>query len=100
MNPCSFSLAAFSTAAALLAAFPGGRIQAAEVRTVKDVSYLEAGRSEKLDLYLPECAPDDPPSPAVVWIHGGGWTGGTKEEARAAQICGMLAAAEYSSTWL
>jgi beta-galactosidase len=95
MSSCFFPLTACSTAAALLVTVLGGRIQAAEVRTVKDVSYLEAGRSEKLDLYLPESAPDDPPSPAVVWIHGGGWMEGTKDEARAKQICGTLAAAGY-----
>jgi len=78
-----------------LISIPCARTRGAEVRTVPDVSYLEAGRSEKLDLYLPERAPGDPPSPAVVWIHGGGWTEGSKGEARAKQICGALAAAGY-----
>jgi beta-galactosidase len=82
-------------AAALFIANPGSRIRAAEFRTVPDVSYLGTGRSEKLDLYLPERAPDDPPSPAVVWIHGGGGTIGSKSEARAKNVCGTLAAAGY-----
>jgi acetyl esterase/lipase len=30
-----------------------------------------------------------------VWIHGGGWTGGTKNEARAKEICTTLAEAGY-----
>jgi len=95
MNSAFFSLAALSAAAVLSISIPGARIQAAEVRTLKDVGYLGAGRSEKLDLYLPERDPADPPSPAVVWIHGGGWMDGTKGEARAQQICGALASAGY-----
>ena len=31
----------------------------------------------------------------MVWIHGGGWAGGTKNEARAKNICGILANAGY-----
>jgi len=67
----------------------------AGVRLIENVPYLEPGRKEKLDLYLPPRNPGDPPSPAVVWIHGGGWTGGTKSEARARSVCGTLAAAGY-----
>jgi acetyl esterase/lipase len=65
------------------------------VRTLNDVSFLAADRKEKLDLYLP--APPAPGQrfPAVVWIHGGGWAGGTKNEARAKNICGILADAGY-----
>ena len=68
---------------------------AAPVNLIKDVSYLEPGRNEKLDVYLPARAADDPPSPGVVWIHGGGWISGTKNEARAANVCGTLADAGY-----
>jgi acetyl esterase/lipase len=65
-------------------------------RTVVDVAYLAPDRAEKLDLYLPATpAPGAPPAPAVVWIHGGGWTGGTKNEARAKEICTTLTAAGY-----
>ena len=65
------------------------------VSVIKNVTYLEPARSEKCDIYLPERLPSDPASPAVVWIHGGGWTGGTKNEDRAANICGNLAKAGY-----
>src|SRR5581483_965101 len=44
----------------------------------KDIAYLPAGREEKLDLYKPAKRGPDVKSPAVVIIHGGGWTGGDK----------------------
>ena len=61
----------------------------------RDVSFLEPGRAEKLDLYLPSRPADAKASPAVVWIHGGGFTGGKKGEARAHNVCETLAAAGY-----
>ena len=60
-----------------------------------DVTFLSPERAEKLDLYLPAPPPAGKLSPAVVWIHGGGWAGGTKAEARAKNICGILAKAGY-----
>jgi acetyl esterase/lipase len=45
-------------------------------RIVSDVAYLAPGRSERLDVYLPAPPAPGVRSPAVVWIHGGGWTGG------------------------
>lgn len=41
-----------------------------------DVSYATLSPSQKLDLYLP--ATGDGPFPLVVWIHGGGFSGGNK----------------------
>jgi beta-galactosidase len=67
----------------------------AQSRIIKDVAYLGANRNEKLDIYLPERESADPSSPGIVWIHGGGWIGGTKNEARAANICGALAKRGY-----
>jgi beta-galactosidase len=95
MTPFSFFSAVVPASFALWIALPVAQTRAAEAQTVHDVSYLEAGRSEKLDLYLPARDPADPPSPAVVWIHGGGWTGGSKKEARAQEVCGTLAGAGY-----
>jgi len=60
-----------------------------------NVAFLGAGRAEKLDVYLPAAPPSGKLSPAVVWIHGGGWTGGTRAEARAKEICTTLANAGY-----
>src|SRR5688572_3661461 len=65
------------------------------VRITNDVAYLAPDRSEKLDLYLPADPAPGKLSPALVWIHGGGWTGGTKNEARAKNVCGTLAEAGY-----
>lgn len=44
----------------------------------RDLEYVPGGHArQKLDLYLPSKA--DHPLPVVVWIHGGGWTGGSKD---------------------
>ncbi len=72
----------------LRAADPAGRV-------TTDLAFLGPERTEKLDLYLPEPPAAGKLSPAVVWIHGGGWAGGTKNEARAKNICGILARAGY-----
>ena len=48
------------------------------IRMEKDIAYIEGGdESQKLDLYLPEKAPDKP-LPLIVHIHGGGWRAGSK----------------------
>ena len=67
----------------------------ADVRVTKDVAFLAAGRAEKLDVYQPAPRADGRPHPALVWIHGGGWTGGTKNEARADNVCRTAAKAGY-----
>jgi acetyl esterase/lipase len=78
-------------------AFSGLEAGAAEPspRVTTDLPFLAPDRAEKLDLYLPEAPPAGKLTPAVVWIHGGGWGGGTKNEARAKNICGILARAGY-----
>lgn len=44
----------------------------------RDVSYIENGdNAQKLDIYYPEKAPEQP-LPLIVHIHGGGWMGGSK----------------------
>ena len=49
-----------------------------EFRLVPNLTYLVASNWEaKLDLYVTRAA--DKPLPTVIFIHGGGWTGGTKE---------------------
>ncbi len=72
-----------------------GAAEQPEVRVTPDVAYLAADRAEKLDLYQPTKPAGDRGAPAVVWIHGGGWMGGTKNEARAKEICITLAQAGY-----
>jgi acetyl esterase/lipase len=49
-----------------------------EYRVVPNITYQVANQYEaKLDLYLPRNGAK--PAPTVVYIHGGGWVGGTKE---------------------
>ncbi len=75
--------------------FSSATLSIAAPTVIKDINYLEAGRTEKLDVFLPAPPAAGKLSPAVVWIHGGGWTGGTKGEARAQEICTTLANAGY-----
>jgi len=50
----------------------------ADVKTLKDITYATVDdRKLPLDLYLPINVKK--PVPLVIWIHGGGWRGGTKE---------------------
>ncbi len=52
------------------------RAQATGISSVqKDIAYDDAHAAQKLDVYL---AKSDKPTPAMVYIHGGGWRGGSK----------------------
>jgi acetyl esterase/lipase len=56
-----------------------------DVRHLRDLEYARAGeKSLRLDLYLPQGAPG--PLPAIVWVHGGAWRAGSKENPRAAPM--------------
>jgi acetyl esterase/lipase len=81
---------AFLVAASSLFAAP------AEPVVRKDIPFLGEERSEKLDAYLP-AESFERPLPAVVFIHGGGWTGGSKSEAVATGICRTLAENGYAA---
>jgi acetyl esterase/lipase len=49
-----------------------------DYRIVPNITYLTASNYEaKLDLYVTRTP--EKPLPTLIWIHGGGWTGGTKE---------------------
>ena len=61
---------------------------------LSDVSFLGEGRQEKLDLYFPSGA-FRADRPAVVFIHGGGFTGGDKAEYRSASVSADLCRAGY-----
>jgi len=78
----------------LLSAMPA-LAAAPAVRVTNDVTFLAPDRKEKLDVYLPADAAPGQKRPALVWIHGGGWTGGTKAENRAKNICRTVAEAGY-----
>ena len=50
-------------------------------RALRNLDYVGSGNPRQmLDLYLPE-ARADKPNPLVVYIHGGGWEAGGKDEA-------------------
>lgn len=66
------------------------------VTVQKDVAFLGADRKEKLDAYLP-AASFVRPLPAVIFIHGGGWSGGSKDDGRSREICGALAGNGYAA---
>lgn len=49
------------------------------VKVLKDLQYGRAsGRGMVLDLYLPEQT--DKPTPLIIWIHGGAWMAGSKND--------------------
>lgn len=70
-------------------------IAADEIRTEHDVDYLGGGRKEKADLYLPANPQPGQKFPAVLIIHGGGWSGGEKRAAREINIGTTLALNGY-----
>ncbi|MFM9961440.1 MAG: family 16 glycoside hydrolase [Planctomycetaceae bacterium] len=61
----------------------------------RGVRYLADGRDEQADLYVPLNRDEAARSPAVVIIHGGGWTGGKRDAARELNIGTTLAANGY-----
>jgi acetyl esterase/lipase len=63
-----------------------------EIRS--EVSFLRSNRLEKADLYIPPLR-FSRPLPAMVMIHGGGWTGGSKSAAREVNVGTNLAYAGY-----
>jgi len=65
------------------------------VKVEKDVAYLPAERAEKADLYLPDNLAAGAKAPALLWIHGGGFTGGDKAQKREQNIGNNLAAHGY-----
>lgn len=66
-----------------------------EVEIREGISYLPAGRQESADLYLPAGRDSNLRSPAVVIIHGGGWTAGKRNASRERNIGTTLARHGY-----
>ena len=66
----------------------------APVYRLSDLPFLGEGRKEKLDLYFP-AGPWRADRPAVVFIHGGGFTGGDKAEYRSSSVSADLCRAGY-----
>ncbi len=67
----------------------------AAFRIERDIPYLGEHRDEKADLYLPREIPAGQRVPAVLIIHGGGFTGGKRDAARELNIGGTLASNGY-----
>ena len=68
------------------------------VKVHKDIVYETVdGRELPLDLYIPEGS--DEPLPLIIWVHGGGWRGGSKNGInRCAEVLNhgyALASVEY-----
>lgn len=52
-------------------------LSASGLRELKDIPYVTGGHErQRLDLYIP--GKGDSPRPLVLWIHGGAWEGGNK----------------------
>jgi acetyl esterase/lipase len=50
----------------------------AGARVLRDIEYVPGGHvRQKLDLYLP--AKTNLPLPLIIWVHGGAWRGGSKQ---------------------
>lgn len=75
--------------------FATSTLAADAIHTEHDVDYLGGGRKEKADLYLPANPKPEQKFPAVVIIHGGGWSGGEKRAAREINIGTTLALNGY-----
>jgi acetyl esterase/lipase len=90
MKRLLFVLSSLFTLAALLRAE-----EPADIRVEREVPYLGDGRSELADLYLPAEIPRGQRVPAVVIIHGGGFTGGRRDAARELNIGSTLAKNGY-----
>jgi len=55
-------------------------------RVLRDLEYVPGGHErQKLDLYLPAGATE--PLPVIVWIHGGAWRAGSKQNCPARRFC-------------
>jgi acetyl esterase/lipase len=56
---------------------PGARPDAS--RALRDVAYVNPGHArQQLDLFIPPGATN--PLPLIIWVHGGAWSGGSKEQ--------------------
>ena len=69
--------------------FPG------DVRVERNVTFLPEGRKGRADLYFPLDMPKDKKLPAIVLIHGGGWSGGRRDAEREINIGSTLARNGY-----
>ena len=68
----------------------------ADIRVERNVSYLaREGRKQMADLYSPSSLSKGDKFPAVMLIHGGGWTRGRRDDKREVNIATTLARNGY-----
>ena len=67
----------------------------ADVRVERNVTFLPEGRKGRADLYFPLDMLKDKKLPAIVLIHGGGWSGGRRDAEREINIGSTLARNGY-----
>jgi acetyl esterase/lipase len=82
--PAPDSYTAATTYAKLAPSYPHIRIAGSDVpptvRALKDIVYIERGAlTLRLDLYLPAVTPAQGGYPAIVFVHGGGWRTGVRD---------------------
>ncbi len=89
-QPCWFVIIAMLAASTLAQEKSGGakkkKMQKVPsgVKVERDIEYAKPGVLPlKLDLYLPD-KPVSDKLPVVIWVHGGGWKNGSKENCKAA----------------
>ncbi|HEY9682306.1 MAG TPA: alpha/beta hydrolase [Oculatellaceae cyanobacterium] len=73
------SMAIVCSLLAVAAAFISASNQTLDVTKIENVGYVDGSKNyfQSLDLYLPKT---DKKSPLVIWIHGGAWRYGDKNE--------------------
>jgi acetyl esterase/lipase len=81
--------------AAALAFLSSGAFAAPAWSVTKGVAYLEGSGSPLADVYRPAGSDSSHRMPGFLWIHGGGWSGGTRDGAREVAVCSTLARAGY-----
>src|SRR5712692_4055759 len=75
----SLALVSVPSHAQLTAAEAQAATMSSDYYVTANIVYLTANNYQaKLDVYQPA---GDHPHPTLIYIHGGGWVGGTKEEA-------------------
>ena len=66
------------------------------VKLNADIRYADTDKpSQRLDLLLPTQGNTEKPLPVIVYIHGGGWKGGTKDQGRNA-IAPFVTTGDYA----
>lgn len=88
------TLGVLTLSACAAVALRAGDLDRYAFTTVKDVDYLGGGRTEKMDIYLPQGKPGER-FPAILIVHGGGWRTGHRNDKREVQLGEVFAKAGF-----